>query len=92
MNLNCTCPDLAKEHRDAQLALIRLLAKGPRRPDREIARDPDYRQLHRAGMRIALAGGEAAIDEAIRDLCANAPIEGAEAELKRFWAAMGRWH
>lgn len=91
MNLNPTSLGLAELRQDAQLAFERLLARGQGRPDREISRDPDYLRLYRAGIQIALAGGEAAIRDAIRELCSKAPADGAEAELERFWFAMGRW-
>ena len=72
-------------------AFARLLEKGRGRPDCDLARDPDFRKLHGAGMQIAFSGGEAAIRDAVRDLCATTHHAGAQSELERFWFGMGRW-
>ena len=76
---------------DARSAFARLLEKGQGRSDRDLARDADYRTLHRAGVQIAVQGGEAAIENAALDLCRSTQLAGAQSELHRFWYGIGRW-
>jgi hypothetical protein len=84
--------------RDARSAYRRLKEKGRGRTDQDLARDPDYRLLHRNGMVIARLGGPEAIEGAIRTLCAE--TEGKDspdtvrADFDRYWAGLGerpRW-
>lgn len=53
----------------ADRAFRRIERRGTGLSDRALARNPDYLQLHKAGMQIAILGGEAAIRGAISSLC-----------------------
>lgn len=84
---------LFESFRIAGRAFHRLQLTGPDASDRELARNPDYLQLHRAGMQIAVIGGEAAINGAIQSICKeqSGNHEIARAELERLWCGMGHW-
>jgi hypothetical protein len=84
---------LFEAFRDARSAYVRLTEKGHGRSDRDLARDPDYIQLYRSGVQIAVIGGQAAIAGAIDSLCETdiAPRDATRAELQRFWSGMGTW-
>jgi len=84
---------LFEAFRDARSAYVRLAGKGEGRSDRELARDPDYIQLYRSGVQLAVIGGEAAIKGAIQSLCETQEARGeaTKAELERFWHGMGTW-
>lgn len=78
---------------DAGAAFSRLREKGLERTDQEMARDEDYHQLHKSGMRIALIGGEAAIRGAIQSICKldQSRPDRTRRALERLWSGMGTW-
>ena len=61
--------------------------------DQELARNPDYLKLHRAGVQIAIIGGRAAINGAIESICKDRTErpEIARQSLERMWFGMGQW-
>lgn len=73
--------------RDARSALDALRARAEA-SDAVLARDPDYRRLHRCGMVIARLGGGQAIHGAIDAL---ADDDSCSAALRRYWAGMEQW-
>ncbi|MGR3710918.1 MAG: hypothetical protein ACU0A9_15900 [Alterinioella nitratireducens] len=80
-------------YREARLAYERLSAKGLSRPDRDLARDPDYRRFLRSGVTMARIGGPVAIEGAIASLdrSADEPYGSEQADLARLWAGVGVW-
>jgi hypothetical protein len=64
-----------------------LLASGVSRSDIELARDPDYERLLRAGQAIHRAGGEKNVLGAVLLLAGLVP-GGAETHFDRLWCGM----
>lgn len=85
--------DLFQALLDARESYARLRRKGATRSDAELARDPDYRRLHRSGVIIAAIGGEAAIASAVRCFGNDGEQDPdvVESELSRLWFGMGTW-
>lgn len=79
---------------EAGIAFARLREKGLDRSDQDLARDDDYRQLHKSGMRIARIGGTAAIEGAIESICTieRGSADRSRMALMRLWDGMGAWH
>ena len=74
-------------------AFDRLQHLGSEIADQELARSPDYLNLHRAGMQIAIIGGRPAINAAIDSICREKEErrDGARKSLERMWFGMGHW-
>ncbi|MFT4148796.1 MAG: hypothetical protein QM656_01260 [Paracoccaceae bacterium] len=53
--------------------------------DAALARNPDYRRLHRCGMTIARLGGGKAVSAAMQAL------DGGTNSIARYWAGMDQW-
>jgi len=79
--------ELFTAFRDARSALDALRARA-HVSDADLARDPDYRRLHRCGMVIARLGGGQAIHGAIDALAED---DRSSATLRQYWAGMEQW-
>lgn len=79
--------ELFNAFREARSAFDALRARADA-SDAALARDPDYRRLHRCGMVIARLGGGPAIHGAIHALSDD---DRGSAALRRYWAGMEQW-
>jgi hypothetical protein len=89
-------PDYSRLFESFQIAgraFNRLQLIGSDIADQELARNPDYLKLHRAGMQIAIIGGRAAINGAIESICREKAErrDAARKSLERMWFGMGHW-
>jgi hypothetical protein len=93
MNTSGDYTVLFEAFREARSAYRRLSEKGHGRSDRDLARDPDYLQLYRSGVQLAVIGGAAAIEGAILSLCGTQTDDADQSreELERYWSGMGSW-
>jgi hypothetical protein len=85
--MNTPYQELFTAFREARSALEALREREDA-PDAVLARDPDYRRLHRCGMVIARLGGGPAIHGAIDALSDD---DRSMAALRRYWAGMEEW-
>lgn len=78
---------MLKACREAAEAYQKHLAGGASRPDAELARDPDYAVLLRAGLTIRRLGGEGCVEDAIRLVTELVP-GGSARDFDRLWCGL----
>lgn len=78
---------ILKACREAAGAYRKHLAAGAGRPDAELARDPAYATLLRAGQTIRRLGGEGCVEEAIEFVTELVP-GGSARDFDRLWCGL----